>query len=163
MSDERTHDQQIIDRLEKRIAALGEQLSEAVRLRDKFDGALTIAGNAARRRGERINALEKEHEALLLDRNELLAHYQRATAEVLTLREDKARLDRLEHELLYNPAWPLIGCLLDGALGILDMDAGSEFGDETATDPTLRGALDKAFARLDAARKGAPDVKAKGN
>lgn len=78
------------------------------------------------------------------------------------LREDKARLDRLERELKHNPEWT--ACFLtismshDGKnFDAINVEFAEDFPNDEAVEmsnPTLRGALDKAFAHLDAARKG---------
>lgn len=51
-----------------------------------------------------MNNLREENEALLLDRNELLAHYQRVTAEKLAL---EAALERLANVADEYRTYPL--------------------------------------------------------
>lgn len=67
------------------IRLLRAELAEAVRLQEKYYGALQSSNAAAGRRGERIKELEADNTAL---------------------REDKARLDDMER-LLADKDWPV--------------------------------------------------------
>lgn len=70
------------------------------------------------------------------------------------LQEDKARLDWLERELI-DEVFPIIWIEYNEygveRISFTYRDADSSC---SVTDPTIRGAIDKAFARLDATRKG---------
>jgi len=85
----------------------------------------------------------------------VLAFYE---AEHAILRKDKARLDRLEVELK-DGHYPNIKVDLD-RLGIPTVTATTRLPEANppyySINSTLRGALDMAFAQLDAARKETP-------
>jgi len=126
-----------------------------------------FVGSCLKRLKEYVKALEaeiaalKEQAASLAESideqqaraNERGAKIAKLIKENAALREDKARLDRLERELT-DEVFPMVSIEYNeygSRISFTYRDADSK---ANVTDSTLRGALDKAFARLDAARKG---------